>query len=364
MLKQRHVWADAVRGLCIIAVVIYHICAWHYLSLEIPKTYVHSAWDALNRLFGSVRMPVLLGISGVLVARRIRLGWKDDAFLIRAGNSYYIFAIWTILLAAVYSLTSRAQLPHAFEGFQDTLKQFVAPSTPLWFIFALAVYVIILTVLNNVSSIIIIAALSSISVLISVTGDLGLGLAAKVPQYFVFFAVGVYFSDWLRDRPETISGTRLTFLAMFMASLFFLSVLPLPPVIDGILLVTRGVGSTVLAFVVIQKISAQLPGIVGIAAYCGKRALPIYVLHIPIVFGIIVLSTCFGIIYTKEGIIVQLILAIYPLFATAVVVILCLLIHQVFIRVGLRALFEPPRWFQGALGAAHRILVSGSRIRR
>lgn len=358
MPKERHVWADAVRGFCVLAVVIFHVCAWHYLTVAPPNAPVTKAWDFLNNILGSLRMPVLLGVSGIFAARRIRLGWRDPAFLTRAGNSYYLYVIWLSLLAIFYALTASVRLPHAFIGIQESARELVAPTTPLWFIFALAVYTAVLASVASVPPKFVIGALTVLSLTISFTGDLGFGLAAKVPHYFIFFAIGVYCAQWLQERARSCSAASLTGFVVLQLVLSALSLVSLPALVEGAIMVARGASALVLAFVIAGRLANSVPRVAGAAAYFGQRTLQIYVVHILLVLAVVFLTNSgWGASVLERVLSSPVMAALYPLALTSVVVALCLMTRKLMAAVGLVFFFDPPAWIESGLSNLHRKVI-------
>src|SRR5512133_2843605 len=189
-------WIDAARGACVVAVVFHHVC------LCLPPL-GHAPWQPglveetkMDAYVTSVRMPVLLAISGMLAARRISDGWARPGAAVRAASSYYLYVVWLALYFALDLVFSSVN-PWRMGSISDFLTQLFLPESPLWYIFALALYVTLLTSLRRVPPWLVLGALATLSVAV-----LSLGLEGRmwwwltVPEKAVFFAVGVY-GGWL-----------------------------------------------------------------------------------------------------------------------------------------------------------------------
>ena len=76
----RLAWVDAARGICVLGVVLFHVCTWQYLPLGDALWHpAAAAWDTVNSYLGTFRMPLLMALSGMLAARRVGEGWAARA---------------------------------------------------------------------------------------------------------------------------------------------------------------------------------------------------------------------------------------------------------------------------------------------
>jgi uncharacterized membrane protein YcfT len=96
-------WIDAVRGACVLAVVLFHATAWHVLTLDLAPV-ADRTWSVVNGYLGSLRMPLLLAVSGLLASRRILQGSRSPDSAERAASSYYLYVVWLAVYVAVYAV--------------------------------------------------------------------------------------------------------------------------------------------------------------------------------------------------------------------------------------------------------------------
>ena len=95
-------WIDAARGACVVAVVFHHIYLWQFTPLGDALWQPGLVEDTkMDEFITSVRMPMLLAISGMLAARRVREGWARPGAAVRAASSYYLYVVWLALYFAL-----------------------------------------------------------------------------------------------------------------------------------------------------------------------------------------------------------------------------------------------------------------------
>lgn len=128
MTAQRHVWMDAVRGIAIILVILYHGDAlMEERGMEPPR-----GLHLFNEAMSPYRMPLLVYLSGSLLQRSLSKPWKTFA-VGKLRNIGWPYVVWSLLtLAATTGLTAQA-----------LIGIIVLPPTFLWFLwFLLAFYAI------------------------------------------------------------------------------------------------------------------------------------------------------------------------------------------------------------------------------
>jgi len=349
--RDRLGWVDAVRGACVLAVVLFHVTAWHVLPLDLPPL-ADRTWSVVNSYLGSLRMPLLLAVSGLLASRRILAGWRSSAAAERAASSYYLYLVWLAVYAVLYAVLDHPWLPHSIDGAGEAALEVVWPQTPLWYVFALAVYVVVLTSLSRVPPAVVLGGLAVVSVVFQV-GDWDLGLAAKVPELAFFFAVGVHGRARLGDFAERLDHRRgAGALAAVLASVAAGRVLPSDGVLHALLVLVRGVSFLLLGVAVVVVLVRWRPA-ARAGSWIGQQTLPVYVLHVPL---LLVLVSVLGPDPSPRlgGLLSNTVVALgYPLVLTAVLVALTLLLHRLLLRLHARALFGMPESWTLAVRRAH-----------
>lgn len=300
----------------------------------------------------SVRMPVLLAISGMLAARRISDGWARPGAAVRAASSYYLYVVWLALYFALDLVFSSVN-PWRMGSISDFLTQLFLPESPLWYIFALALYVTLLTSLRRVPPWLVLGALATLSVAV-----LSLGLEGRmwwwltVPEKAVFFAVGVYGGWLLKALAARRRITDLLVAAVAALGYVMLAERRVATVTDNLEHVLGGFVCMVLAAAFFPQVVRWRP-LAAAGKFVGTRTLQIYLLHPPLILLVLILLKHTG----TDGLGIArwnpLITTLWPIVLTLVIILLALLIHAVLERIRLGMLFDPPAAYTRAIIRLH-----------
>lgn len=338
-------WVDSARGLCVIAVVLFHVTIWHYLKFEHENSIAFTAWDGMAKGLGAVRMPLLLALSGMLAASKIRHGFTGKAFPSALSN-FYLYAVWLVVYALLSIPVAESNLPHRVESLGDFALQMVAPDTPLWFVLALAVYTLALAAARKAPAALVIAATAALSIAVAVIPGSESGQWWKVPEMAVFFTLGVYGKEALMliggpKRVTALASALPAFAVLTAASTLFDAY----PAIDQVFLILRGVAAVVvLVSVVSLLMRSRVIAFAG--SWVGRRTLGVYVLHTPVIFAVLLafqgpLAPIAGIVAASVPI-----AFLYPAALTLIVVAACVVIENLLKRCGFTFLFRRPGSFR------------------
>jgi surface polysaccharide O-acyltransferase-like enzyme len=283
---ERLPWVDAARAFAIIAIVSLHLNQW-----LMPQTYEAfddmDAWRRVLSLTGPFRLPVLFALSGFLVADRIRAGWGDRRTVLRAVTSYYLYVIWLAIYALIAVASPGSQpVGVSFAGF---FRQLVLPQTPLWFIMFLAINVVILTTLRRVHPAFVLGGAAVVSVLairVHLPGEFA--MLERGFYCLFFFALGVYGKETLKYFASSpgLWWRTPTMIAISIVSIDLLRRVPagVPGYLGAIFL--RDV-SSILCVITVMAVVCRLRPAAAILGYIGRRTLPVYVLHVPLIWALI-----------------------------------------------------------------------------
>ncbi|MBF4635582.1 acyltransferase family protein [Agreia pratensis] len=345
MTATRLAWVDAARGLCVLLVVLLHVRIFVYEPLSPPSNGVE-VWTQLTEFFGAFRLPLLFVVSGLVASRRVRAGWSDRRTVLRAVSLYWLYVAWLTVYAVLSIGVIDPGIPFRVMTPLHYLEQLFVPDSMIWFIFALAAYVVVLSSLNRVPPVAILGVLAVLSVAsgaVPVTRDEALWL--HVVYYAVFFAVGVYAASAL----QALARVRSPWAPVLGIVSFVVCELAWQQSSEGTLLETglrllRDSAAVVLSIVVIALL-VRWPPFERAAAAIGRRTLPIFVLQLPLIWVLFLLPP----VEWSLGFAPVRYLA--PVFGTALIVLAALGIHRLLMRGRARVLFGlPEAWRNRIVG--------------
>ena len=333
-------WIDTTRAAAVTAVVLFHICIWQFLPVlrdAAPSGNALRLWDLVNGVIGGLRMPVLLALSGLLVGRRVAQGFHATRRGVVAN--LYLYVVWLTVYVA-FSAAVRSQIPQRVEGLPDYFNQLLVPRTTLWYVLALAVYVLLLTALRGVPSWAVLGGLAIISVL-AFTYPPGIGMWGKIAGLMVYFALGVRAGPLLRRsaeraRPVLTAAAVGVCVVLIYADRFApnrLSQVTFGLIRNAIVIVT--------AVAVVALVARWRPlGAVG--AYLGQRTLGVYVIHALMAQLLVVFAAgpAAGLVSSVAA---STVLSLcYPPVMTVAVIVVCLGLDKGLRRMGAGWLFVLP----------------------
>jgi len=280
--RERLVWVDAARALCVLAVVVMHTTISLLMVLE-PDP-LDMTWRHIVDAMTPFRMPALSLLSGMLLSSRIRAGFGDLRTRASIALSAWLYVIWLTVFLVV-ALTVGASVWLGQFGYGETtdslasfVDQLVLPRSILWYVAALAVWSAVLAALRSVPPAAVLIVLSALSIVsFSIASD-GAEQYPNMIRYFLFFAVGVYASGRIRTAiSESSWTTGLVAAGAFIVTTLAASFGPSERV-DDVLTVPRDIAGAIIVMVLAVAL-CRLPGIGHALAWVGRRTLPIYVMH-------------------------------------------------------------------------------------
>ena len=346
----RLAWVDATRGYCVAAVVLFHTVLWYVGGLESAlHPTAGSVWGAVNTVLGSVRMPMLLAVSGLVLSRQVREGLHRSTTVFRGANNYYLYVVWLLVYAVFYAALQAPYLRHRVDGW-DVLVQLVVPGTTLWYLYALALYVPLLALARRLPPWLVLTALVALSTWAHAARAPG-QMWVKIPELFVFFAVGVYGAGMIRRLAGRAGWVTLGATGVVAVGVTALGRFAGSELADAALFVARGVAF--MAFTVtVVAIAVRWSPVRRLGVGLGRRTLVVYVIQ-PLLIPHLTL-------WTREagGVLVDRVVAsaaaalALPLVVTAAVVAASVGLQVVAERAGLSFLFEMPRSSRQRFGRA------------
>lgn len=162
-MKQKQLWINQIKGLCISLVVIYHSVITFYPHLTFFQhpwaEPLAKCWIYFNLYLAPFRMPVFFFISGYLIRRYIDdVSWRDSIDK-RIWSIVYVLALWGVLqwiglshlnewLAPERDLTNASNAAYA-DSWGEFLHGMLTASTSLWYLYAMVVYFVLCKLLSR-----------------------------------------------------------------------------------------------------------------------------------------------------------------------------------------------------------------------
>ncbi|MDQ0642318.1 CapA family protein [Microbacterium murale] len=275
----RLAWADTAKGLLIILVVFWHVVLKTYLQIDwrigVP---IPGVWGVIADVTYPVRMPLFFLISGCFAASAVERSWAA-CFRGRVVRYLYLYVLWTLIhTAALWAFPDFPTLvPRSVAEFIEAVT--ISPPN-VWYLYALALYFIVAKGLRRLPSWLLLTGAAALSVavaagLIDIVSNRG-SLIANL----LFFLIGTRFSTQIRRfasrvRPRFAAASLMVYLAAFaVVRVVGLETVP------GVWLAVSLLG--VAAGVAIAPLLAEVAQLGRGLAWLGRRTLPIYVIHMPV----------------------------------------------------------------------------------
>jgi uncharacterized membrane protein YcfT len=333
----RSLWPDVAKGMCILLVVLWHVVTKHYQQVDWDVSVpVSAAWGTLGEQLLPLRMPLFFTISGMFALGALGRSWPQ-LVRTRIGAFAALYAVWVVIHTAVMWFTPDFDTARA-RGAGALVVQLTVTPTNLWYLYALAVYFFVARLTRRVPTGWLLGAafvLSAVAAahLLPVPSNRG-----QVYQNLFFFLAGLRLRHVVERHARTTTCTRLAIAAgAYVAASAAMTALGaerwvgLWPVVS-ILAVGFGV-SLAASTARLRRTSALLGAL-------GRRTLPVYVVHLPLLALVDRLLDGPLDMLEPHGLALAL---VEPLLLTALLVALSLALHRVLVRLGLGRLFTVPR---------------------
>lgn len=344
--RTRIEWPDAARGIAIILVVVHHSVLY-----SLQADIAHPVWGPLTEVLRTMRMPLFFLAAGLFAGKWARATWPDlvqNKLLLFA----WVFAIWVGLRWAWFNIVPGQTVE---DGLQTLFFRFVVPSGG-WFIFVLAIFFAIAKATARVPIVVQLAVAAAVSV-VSLSEIVYVGNQAwdGILSFYVFFLLGMHGRN--RIIPAVQRLRWMPAVAIVIGGLGIVAVAGRLGLNDyfGVDFVLRLLGLS--AGLALAKL---LSGWSWLRAL-GRNTLPIYMSHSLWIVGIIAVIVRFG--PAQPALPVALVM---PLAVAVPSLLIALAIGVIAPKVGLRWLFDSPRWLSravhGVVSVPFRTLPRSKRV--
>ncbi|MGC5628472.1 acyltransferase family protein [Georgenia sp. Z1344] len=269
--RGRVAWIDAARGFLVVLVVLGHTLYFMRMGgMPFPEL------EPAVRVAQAIRIPALFALSGALFLHAASRSWRT-VIGTRIVPMAWVLGVWLLVELVVRSwrFSVATTLPDGVAAW--ALEQALLPEDYLWFIWALAVMTLMARLLRSYPVLIVAVALAML--LSPELPNLG---RQTVPlfTYAPFFLIGFLVAPALRVRQRWLvvlgAISALCFIPLAIARNEFDLVLTNNRT-DVVLLALLGLTAVALVGIGLSRI----PGF-ALWSWLGRRTLPIYVAHMPL----------------------------------------------------------------------------------
>ncbi|MEO3872128.1 acyltransferase family protein [Nonomuraea sp. B12E4] len=331
-------WADTAKGVCILLVVLWHVVVKHYLQidwrLDVPIT---GFWGMLGNALLTLRMPLFFTISGMFATGAFQRPWRVVARS-RVAKFLYLYVLWVCIHTALLALVPGFDTASA-GSVGEFVEQLTISPPNLWYLYALALYFTVAKALRRVPRPVMLAAALILSAVVAAGYVPIEANRGSLLQNLLFFLAGLYFRPYFERLADTTGRRRAVLITVAYGAaalaLMVTGAQQFPGAWPAVCVIATLFGVSVGPLV------AAVPGIGSGLAWLGRRTLPIYVIHMPVLA--LIHKVLVGPLSTVGALGQHAFVFLYPALLTALIVALCLLAENLLRKARATWLFDLPR---------------------
>ncbi|MCS5717752.1 CapA family protein [Herbiconiux sp. CPCC 205763] len=334
----REAWGDALKGALIILVVLWHVVMKSYLQIDwqigVP---IPGIWGLFGDVIWTFLMPLFLLVSGYFAAKAYTRAWSEVART-RVIRFLYLYLLWTLIHAA--TLWAFPDFPTLVPRSVGQFVEFVTISPPdTWYLYALAVYFLVAKALSRVRPWLVISAAAVLSIAVSAGFIEIVSNRGSLLYNFTFFLLGLHLAPQIRLSIHRLTPAKTTMVIAGFLIAFAAMRLTGTETLPGVWPLVSVLG--VAMGLAIAPTLARAPVVGAGFTWLGRRSLPIYLLHMPL---LALADFLLAEWLSGARVAVQLVAAVtMPVLLTAVVIAVSVLLNRFLTRDGFSWLFDLPR---------------------
>lgn len=354
MPHQRLLWIDALKGLCILMVVLYHVVQQVDIHAITPFSsslidISDRAWSFFNWALSPLRMPVFFALSGWLAARHINAAFSSPDLVRHVVVYLWVFVVWSLILWLItyiigyftdfrHPFYARGDLAFFSCSLYDFFYNLLVLNTGHWYIYALAIYYVLAAIFVRVKWLFFATALLLFFLSFSPSFFEVSWATLSIIRNCVFFLLGAYWGKkllvFITDFKFFAAATLLMGLVLTYLSFSLLS--------WDIRLLGSFSGVLFCWLVAIQINPWFSHPVLSWLMYLGKNTLYIYVLQMAFIqAATLFFSSPSWLAVSRHEWLYLLAKLSYPMVFTTIVIFLCIAVARLCRRY-LPVLFMPP----------------------
>ncbi len=329
MVSGRITYIDVARGLAVVAIVLGHVIGVAYVPYaDDPAA---GSWVTLAEVMTPLRLPTLFVVSGLLASMRVREGFTTRTRS-RIRATMHLYVTWYFIYVLLRTVGVDTWVPPLNEP-SRVVRDFFLPHSVLWFLFALLFWTTAVTASHRLPAWALLTFSAALTPLVwYLPGSLATDQYLHTLGYGLCFVVGVYARPAilriLGYRPVALLLVAGMLCAGLVAIVRTFDVRALKAALDAPLMLTGA--AAVLSF---SALISRGGRITRVLSWLGRNALPLYVMHLPLVVSATMLPLWAEFVRIGGP--------LTPAILTATTIAICLSTHALLVRGPGRYLFQP-----------------------
>lgn len=334
---RREPWADAAKGVLILLVVLWHTTRKHYVHLPWVPAPVEAVWLTGSQLLQPVRVPLFFLVSGYLAARAVHRPWRV-VLRRRVLRDYWVYLVWLVLGSAFFTVVPGITTSTAHTWGELALGVVVG-YTNAWYLYALAVYLVVAKACRSLPRPVWLGLGVVLAVVAEVKAVPSHGNTESLLGNLLPFLVGALAPRLVAEQVRRATWRRvLVTWAVFLPLVGVAVAVGLSRAV--VVTLVLAVPGTAAGLLLAVRASHAFPTAAAVLGRVGRRTLPVYVLHLPL---LALLHAGARRVQVPEGPAAALLAVVYPTVAVALLTAVSLALHRVLLALGLGVLFRLPR---------------------
>lgn len=272
---RRIEWIDCAKGAAILLIALHHATSYETAIFGRTLTLPVFNWRNLDLFLYHIRLPVFFFVSGVAASGHLSSRATGPNWATARGYAL-LYVLWSLALCTIVPDWPDFDPGH-YPTWTDITGLALGDST-VWYLWAILLCLMIgrltMALPGWIPILAAVATYAAIDALGGMPGHLP-ALARSLPFYLLGFRYPALATEARRlPRGSVASFAAVTALVLWSRA---------STVLGDALLDLAGLGA---GMALAKQLPKRLPGLVGPLGWVGRRTLPIYILHFPIIAGV------------------------------------------------------------------------------